>query len=109
MSLYFPEWELGLKFIYYSVYVHVCDEREGGGWEVFRKGEKYDQIAFVCKTFSAFECSRTSSAELMWAGSVTPLSAPNFVLSYSFFCHLCGTQLYHMLDIMFGININFLN
>ena len=24
----------------------VCDEREGGGWEVIRKGGKYDQIAF---------------------------------------------------------------
>jgi hypothetical protein len=69
------------------VLVCVCDEGEGRGWEVIRRGEKYDQIAFTSKTFSSCEYSVTSLAELMWTGSDTPLSALIFIylINSSFF------------------------
>ena len=64
----------------------VSDEREGIGWEVIRRGEKYDQITFISKTFSSCECSVTSSAVLMWPGTDTPLSTLIFIyLINSFF------------------------
>ena len=71
------------------------DEREGREWEVIRKGEKYDQIAFAFKNFSSCECSGTTLAELMCTGSDTPLSALNFIylINSSFFyvAHICTT------------------